>query len=88
MLEALLQVVTFYIVMRDGNERREAIPYEIGEMRFFDRCTDGQVITVEGRLRNRTDEGFTWDARAFDEKGRTIMFARNIMMRWLLHQPA
>jgi NAD(P)-dependent dehydrogenase (short-subunit alcohol dehydrogenase family) len=82
LLEALLQVVTFYIVMRDANEQRSAIPYEIGEIRFFDKCTPGQKITVEGRLRNRTEEGFSWDARGFDEKGRTLMFARNIMLRW------
>ncbi len=82
LLEALLQMVAFYIVMRDADEGRLVIPYEIGEMRFSDKCTHDQVITVEGRLRNRTDEGFSWDARGCDENGRTMMLARNITMRW------
>jgi malonyl CoA-acyl carrier protein transacylase len=82
LLEGLLQVVTFYLDMRDPHEKRTVIPYEIGEMRFFDTCENGQIITVEARLRNRTDEGFSWDARAFDDRGRTLMFARNITLRW------
>ncbi len=82
LLEALLQMVAFYIVMRDADEGRLVIPYEIGEMRFSDKCTHDQVITVEGRLRNRTDEGFSWDARGCDENGRTMMLSRNITMRW------
>jgi NAD(P)-dependent dehydrogenase (short-subunit alcohol dehydrogenase family) len=82
LLEALMQMVNFYIIMREPAEQRSMIPYGIGEMMFADKCSRGMPITLEARLRNKSEEGLTWDARGLDENGRTLMLAKNIMMRW------
>jgi malonyl CoA-acyl carrier protein transacylase len=82
LLESLLQMVNFYIVMKDPAETRAMIPTGIAEMTFFSKCTRGSKVTLEGRLRNQTDEGLTWDVRALDEKGRILMLAKNLAMRW------
>ncbi len=82
LLEALMQVVNFYIVMRDPREKRSMIPARIGEMRFFKNCCDGEKITLEARMRSENAEGICWDTRALDEDGRVVMFTKNLMMRW------
>jgi hypothetical protein len=82
LLEALMQLVNFYIIMRDGSENRSMIPYGIGEMRFARKCEHREPIILEACMRDRTEEGITWDARGVDEKGRTVMYARNLTMRW------
>lgn len=82
LLEALMQVVNFYIVMRDPTEKRSMIPSRIGEMRFFKKCTDGEVISLEARMRNRNADGICWDTRAVDQDGRPVMVTKNLMMRW------
>ncbi|MEW6348070.1 MAG: SDR family NAD(P)-dependent oxidoreductase [Thermodesulfobacteriota bacterium] len=82
LLESLMQLVNFYIVMREPSESRAMIPYGIGEMRFFRKLTDGERVIVEARIHHRTDEGISWAARAVDQEGRTVMLARDITMRW------
>lgn len=82
LLEALMQVVNFYIVMRDPREKRSMIPARIGEMKFFKNCSDGEKIILEARMRNENAEGICWDTRALDEDGRVVMFTKNLMMRW------
>ena len=82
LLEALMQVVNFYIAMRDPDEPRSMIPYRIGEMMFFRKCASGEEITLEARMKSRDDKGITWNARALDETGRVLMNAKNIMMHW------
>jgi len=82
LLEALMQVVNFYLAMRDPDEPRSMIPYRIGEMRFFGKCAPGQEITLEARMKSRDAKGITWNARALDEGGRVLMNARDLMMRW------
>ncbi|MFC1834217.1 KR domain-containing protein, partial [Thermodesulfobacteriota bacterium] len=82
LMEALMQVANFYIIMRDQSEERSMIPYEIGEMAFARCCGNGELITIEGRVRNQTEEGLTWDAQGLDESGRPVMYAKNMVMRW------
>ncbi len=82
LLEALMQLVNFFVIMREPNETRAMIPFGIGEMLFFRKCRDGESITIEARIHNRTEEGLNWAARAVDQDGRTIMLARDISMRW------
>ncbi|MBI5569288.1 MAG: SDR family NAD(P)-dependent oxidoreductase [Desulfomonile tiedjei] len=82
LLEGLMQVVNFYIIMRDPNEKRSMIPFGIGEMAFSRKCSPGEAITVEARIRHQTEEGITWDARAADKNGQTIMYAKDLVMRW------
>jgi hypothetical protein len=82
LLEALMQVVNFYIAMRDPNQQRSMIPYKIGEMVFSRKCADGEKLVLEARMKNENDDGITWDARGLDEKGRVVMLATDIMMRW------
>ncbi len=82
LLEALMQLVNFYIVMRDADERRSMIPYGIGEMLFSRQCEKGEPIVLEARMKDQTEEGIAWDARGVDEQGRTVMYASNLTMRW------
>ncbi len=82
LLEALMQVVNFYIVMRNPSEKRSMIPYRIGEMQFLRKCSDGERITIEALMQNQNAEGISWNARALDEHGTVVMQAKNIMMRW------
>ena len=56
LLEALLQVVVFYVAAMDPSERRSMIPAEIGEMRFARPCRAGERITLEARLRVQDEE--------------------------------
>jgi NAD(P)-dependent dehydrogenase (short-subunit alcohol dehydrogenase family) len=82
LLEALMQVVNFYIVMRDPSQERSMIPYRIGEMQFLRKCTHGEQITIEARMQDQNEAGISWNARALDERGKVVMQAKNIMMRW------
>jgi len=82
LLEALMQAVNFYIVMRDQSEQRSMIPQRIGEMIFAGSCKDGDKIFLEGRMRAQSDEALTWNARAVDESGRALMVVRDLVMRW------
>ncbi|MCA1961422.1 MAG: SDR family NAD(P)-dependent oxidoreductase [Desulfomonile sp.] len=81
-LEALMQMTNFYLFMRDENEERSIIPYRLGELTFFGTCTDGQELTIEGRLKDQNDKGVIWDLRASDDKGAVIVYARDMMLKW------
>ncbi len=82
LLEGLMQVMNFYIIMRDQNESRSMIPFRIGEMGFFRHCADGEKIEVDARVKDRDDDGITWNAVAFDADGKVIMYVRDLIMRW------
>ena len=82
LLEALMQVVNFYIVMRDPAQERSMIPYRIGEVTFSRKCIDGEELTLEARMRDQNEEGIRWNARAVDDQGNVVMQAKNLMMRW------
>jgi 3-hydroxymyristoyl/3-hydroxydecanoyl-(acyl carrier protein) dehydratase len=83
LLEALLQLVGFYIALTDPSERRSMVPREIGEMRFSRKCRAGEQITLEARMRAKDKEGLTWDARGVDDQGSTIMQIYGIRMHWV-----
>lgn len=82
LLEALMQVVNFYIAMRDPNQQKSMIPYKIGEILFSRKCSDGENILLEARMKEQDDEGITWEARGLDAEGRVVMLAKDIVMRW------
>ena len=83
LLEALLQVVVFYIAALDPSERRSMIPTEIGEMRFTRPCRAGERVTLEARLRVQDERVLAWDARGLDDQGRAIMQVQNMRMHWV-----
>jgi hypothetical protein len=82
LLEALLQIVGFYVAATDPSERRPIIPMEIGEMRFSRKCGAGEQITLEARMRLQDEKGLIWDARGLDDQGRTIMQVQDLRMQW------
>jgi len=59
------------------------VPTEVGEMRFLRQCRDGEPITLEARLRVQNQESVAWDARGFDDQGRTIMQVRTLRLHWV-----
>jgi malonyl CoA-acyl carrier protein transacylase len=82
LLEALLQMVNFHIIMKDQAEQRSMIPLRIGEVLFRRRCAAGEEVTLEARMRERDDEGITWDARATDRDGEILMTVKKLRMGW------
>jgi len=82
LLEALMQVVNFYIVMRDTAEERAMIPYGIGEMIFTRKCTVGEELILDARVVNQDERGITWNARACDKSGAVVMTVENLRMVW------
>ncbi len=82
LLEALMQLVNFYVVMRDESEERAMIPVRIGRMLFYRTCRDGEPLTLEARISSSDQEGITWNARAVDADGETVMFVRDVRMKW------
>lgn len=82
LLEALMQLVNFFLVSRNHFESRSMIPYRIGQVTFSRTCKDGENVILEGFLRNQNENGIIWDARGLDEQGATIMIAKSIMFRW------
>ena len=83
LFEALLQLIAFYCIAMKMPEQRSMIPMEIGEMRFCRKCRVGERITLEARMREQNEQGFSWDARAIDEQGRTIMQVATMRMHWV-----
>jgi acyl-coenzyme A thioesterase PaaI-like protein len=51
-------------------------------VRFSRRVRPGERLTLEARLTRKDDQGITWDACVFDEKGEVILRARDITFRW------
>lgn len=87
LLEALMQTTSFYVNMKDENEKRVTIPHRIGEMLCFRRCRSGEKVTVEARMTDNNEKGMTWTARGEDVNGKTVMYAKNIHMSWFLADP-
>lgn len=83
LFEALLQLIAFYCVAMKMPEQRSMIPMEIGEMRFCRKCRVGERITLEARMREQNEQGFSWNARGIDEQGRTIMQVTAMRMHWV-----
>ena len=82
LLEALMHLARFHQMIKDENEEKSTIHYRIGEVLFFGEPRDGETVTVEGRLKKRDQEGITFEARAVDTQGRTLMYARDLLFRW------
>ena len=83
LFEALLQLTGFYCVAMKIPEKRSMIPMEIGEMRFFRKCREGEQLSLEARLQTQDDQGLTWNARGLDGHGHTIMQVSNMRMHWV-----
>lgn len=82
LLEALMQLVNFYIIMENQNERRSMIPYRIGELILAKPRKNNERLTVEARLKKSDPEGIVWDARAIDSDSSVVMFAKDLHMKW------
>lgn len=80
LFEALLQLANFSNIAMVPSERRSMIPMEIGEMRFFRKCRDGEQIILEARMRKQDEKSLTWDARGIDGQGSTIMQVHGMRM--------
>jgi hypothetical protein len=73
LLEGLMHLFAFYPAIRQVEGSRDLIPAAMEEMRFARSARNGERCTLEARLRAHDDQGFTWDARAVDEGGNTLM---------------
>ncbi len=81
LLEALKHLVNCYLLLRDETISVAMIPFGIGEMRFARACRPGEPLVLEGRRRSEESRGSTWDVRAVDAAGHTIMTAAGLIMR-------
>jgi hypothetical protein len=57
------------------------IPFAIGEMRFSRTCRPGEEIVLEGRRRSEDSGESSWDIRAIDDAGHTIMMVKGLIMK-------
>ncbi|MFH1136123.1 MAG: SDR family NAD(P)-dependent oxidoreductase [Pseudomonadota bacterium] len=81
-LEALFQIVGFYVSMRDEAEKRGMIPLSIGELLFGRKCADGEEVTLVARMVGQDDRGITWNARATSRDGEPLMIVNQLKMGW------
>lgn len=84
LLEAFLHLANFYLVMRDEKEERRMIPTGFGELRFTRPCREGELVLLEARLLNENPEGNTWNCRALDDSGTTLMQVQGLQVRWFV----
>jgi len=82
LLEALMQLVNFYILMRNSSEKRTMIPFGIKEVAFLRKCEDNEVVTVEGRMKKQDDTAVLWEAIGVDKSGNPIMTVKELDLRW------
>jgi NAD(P)-dependent dehydrogenase (short-subunit alcohol dehydrogenase family) len=82
LFEAMMHLVTFYIVMRDPDEPRTMIPRKVTELRFGRPCAPGEAVTLEARLRLQEERGHTWDVQARSSDGEILMQAHGLTMSW------
>ena len=83
LFEALLQLTGFYCVAMKIPEQRSMIPMQVGEMRFYRNCRDGEPVILEARLQAQDKQGFTWHARGLDDHGRIIVQISDMRMHWV-----
>jgi hypothetical protein len=83
LLEALLQLVGFYIAATDPSERRALIPVDIGEMRFLRKCRVGEQITLEARMRAQDEEATHGTPEGLTIKNAPIMQVYDMRMHWV-----
>ncbi|MGC8659215.1 MAG: SDR family NAD(P)-dependent oxidoreductase [Desulfomonilaceae bacterium] len=83
LFEAFMHLVNFYLAMRDDSEKRILIPFGINQLECFRKITHGEKLVVQARKRGSDEKGVTWDALGFDENGAPVMYAKDIMMRWI-----
>ncbi len=81
LLEAMKHLVNSYLLLREEDVSAAMIPFGIGEMRFARACRPGEEIVLEGRRRSHDSGGATWDVRAVDAAGQTIMTATGLIMK-------
>ena len=70
-----------YLLLRDEEVTAAMIPFGIGEMRFSRAGRPGEEIVLEGRRRSHDSGGSTWDVRAVDAAGQTIMTVTGLIMK-------
>jgi acyl transferase domain-containing protein/NAD(P)H-dependent flavin oxidoreductase YrpB (nitropropane dioxygenase family)/NAD(P)-dependent dehydrogenase (short-subunit alcohol dehydrogenase family)/acyl carrier protein len=82
LLESIFQLVGFYVPVRNEAEQRSMIPLRIGEVTCRRKCADGEVVSIEARIREQDGKGITWDARAAGQDGEVIMTVKELRMGW------
>jgi hypothetical protein len=80
LLEALMHLFAFHTAIRKKEGTPNLIPAGMEEMRFTRTAREGERFTLEARLRSQDDQGETWDARALDEGGTTVMQVLSVRM--------
>ena len=81
LLEALQHLVNSYLLLREEEVIATMIPFGIGEMRFSRAYRPGEEIILEGRRRSHDGGGATWDIRAVDDAGHSIMTVHGLIMK-------
>ncbi|MGO9122921.1 MAG: SDR family NAD(P)-dependent oxidoreductase [Desulfomonilaceae bacterium] len=59
------------------------IPHSIKEIGFAQSDVNDESIVLEGRMTARNDEGLVWTARGIDRSGQTLMWVRDLVLRWV-----
>ncbi len=80
LMEAMMHLFAFYPALREEEVSWDLIPAGMEELRFTRLARHGEHCTLDARLRSQDEQGFTWDARAVDKNGITILQVRSMRM--------
>ena len=81
-LESLIQMPSFYVIIRDKEEERSLVPVSFNDMRFSRLCRTGEMVSLQGLLQSEDDSGFVWNLTASDQEGKVIMIVRDFRTNW------
>ncbi len=82
-LEALMQLVTFHIGIREQQEQRAMVPAAIDSLTIFQNCMPREKIYLQGNLLESNDTGTVWEAMGCKSDGEAVMLVRGLKMNWL-----
>ena len=84
LLEAMFQTVVFQTLLEhQGQAATIALPYAVGEIKYFQPGDDQGEFRVQARRREEDPAGVIWDAVVYSEAMEPVVMARGLEMRWL-----
>jgi hypothetical protein len=82
-LEGIHHLALFHMVELEPEERRVMLPASVSRLVSVRAVEPGEGLGLEGRRRERTAAGTTWDARAVDGQGRVVLAVEGLRLLWL-----
>jgi hypothetical protein len=82
-LEALMQLVTFHIGIREKQGQRAMVPAAIDSLHILRNCMPQEKIFLQGNLLESNDTGTIWEAKGYRSDGEAVLRVNGLKMNWL-----